>query len=169
MPLRGSSWRYILIYIHLSFLICKIRSSIFSGLLHAQCVKRGIRKLQWVWQFERLYLVMIPFILVLPWVTKHFPILSSAFWKQTRIKEKCIFFSHSPKGCQRFHFHSIWSLIQLLCSFQMEQHPRLHRLCLLSCLFTQNTSFSLHSYFIWSSRLDHHLYQKCIPIFRRAN
>lgn len=99
MLLTGSFWGYVLIYIHLSFFVCEMRFATFSGLLGAPCDNMGIGKLQRVRQFERLFPGMIPFILILSWLTKYFPILFCAFWKQISNKENAIFFTHSPTGC----------------------------------------------------------------------
>lgn len=95
----GSFWGCVLIYKHLSLFVCEMRSSTRSGLLGAPCDNTGIEKLWRVWQFERLFPVMIPFILILSWLTKHFPILCCAFWKQISNTENVIFFTHSPTGC----------------------------------------------------------------------
>lgn len=67
-------------------------------LSQAYSVHTGIEKLWRVWQFERLFPVRIPFILILCWLIKHFPLLCCAFWKQISNKENAIFFAHSPTG-----------------------------------------------------------------------
>lgn len=133
----GSFWGYVLIYIHLSLFVCEMRFSTFSGLLGAPCYNMGIGKLRRVWQFERLFPETMPFILIRSWLTKHFPILCCAFWKQISNKENVIFLTHSPTGCS----HSTWSLIQLLHFSKREQCPRLQSISLLSCLFTQKLHF----------------------------
>lgn len=165
MLLMGSFWGYVLIYPHLSLLVCEMRSSTLSGLLSAHRYRETVESVA-IWEAipskDTFYFDSIL-------ANEALPNLVLCLLKTNKQTGTCYLLHLQPHRMLPFHFPSTWSLIQLLRFSQREQCPRLQSISLLSCLFTQNTPFPLHSYFIWPTRLDHHLNQKFIPTFRRVN
>lgn len=109
------------------------------------------------------------FYSVLLWLTKRFPILCCAFWKQICNKEKML--SSPPTIPKDAPTTSISLQLGPLCSYcaplRWSSTPAYKGA---SCSHRYpNSAFPLHPYCLWLTRLEHHLYHRLISTFRRAN